>query len=305
MPDRTCSVATCERSTAFRGMCRSHYQADLSAGTECSVDGCLNPVRARGWCTTHHQRWRTTGTVEFAKAPTSCTFPGCSRKYNAKGLCYGHRAQQLRGEELRPLAKRRIHEGDACVIDGCSKVRAARGMCATHDDRVRKHGDPHSDGRLSELDRFFRYVDKNGPVPEHRPDLGHCWLWTAGTGDKGYGNFAHANGTSAHRAAWHLLRGPIPEGLEIDHLCRTPPCVNPDHLEPVDHPENMRRAQPFRKLNRVCLRDHPMSGDNLIIRVVSGRKRRECRRCVQLRERANRRAKREAKRRAESDPLST
>jgi hypothetical protein len=71
-----------------------------------------------------------------------------------------------------------------------------------------------------------------------------CWLWTAARNNGGYGCFADSLGTrwGAHRWAYEHSVGPIPEGLELDHLCRTPACVRPDHLEPVSHSENVRRS---------------------------------------------------------------
>ena len=75
---------------------------------------------------------------------------------------------------------------------------------------------------------------------------GFCWNWTAGTSAKGYGCFRlgghDGKRTSAHRVAYELLVGPIPDGLELDHLCRNRRCVNPDHLEPVTGDENKRRS---------------------------------------------------------------
>lgn len=67
-----------------------------------------------------------------------------------------------------------------------------------------------------------------------------CHEWTGYRDDLGYGHFQKLR---AHRVSWERRNGrPIPDGLEIDHLCSNPPCVNPDHLEPVTHGENMRRA---------------------------------------------------------------
>jgi hypothetical protein len=70
-----------------------------------------------------------------------------------------------------------------------------------------------------------------------------CWLWT-GTKTRGYGRFWLDNQkTSAHRFAYELLVGPIPEGLTIDHLCRVRHCVRPDHLEPVSNRTNTLRGE--------------------------------------------------------------
>jgi hypothetical protein len=69
-----------------------------------------------------------------------------------------------------------------------------------------------------------------------------CWQWTGCTNNDGYG-FVFVNGKScgAHRVAYQLANGPIPDGLEIDHLCKNPGCCNPAHLDAVTHQENMKR----------------------------------------------------------------
>jgi len=67
-----------------------------------------------------------------------------------------------------------------------------------------------------------------------------CWAWTGATAGPGYGQFGR-NGL-AHRVAYERAFGPIPEGMEIDHLCRNRRCVNPDHLDAVSHEENLRRS---------------------------------------------------------------
>ena len=75
-----------------------------------------------------------------------------------------------------------------------------------------------------------------------------CDVWIGALSTKGYGQFwINGRQTQAHRWAYENLRGPIPEGLEIDHLCHNPACVRVDHLEPVTHAENLRRRRPFAK----------------------------------------------------------
>ena len=71
-----------------------------------------------------------------------------------------------------------------------------------------------------------------------------CWMWTGAVATSGYGRIGEGARTlQAHRVAYQLLVGPIPEGLHIDHLCRVRLCVRPDHLEPVTQAENNIRAR--------------------------------------------------------------
>ena len=79
-------------------------------------------------------------------------------------------------------------------------------------------------------ERFWEKVNKNGPVPQHRPDLGPCWPWTGArfAPPREYGVLGTKKGEStrlAHRIAWELVHGPIPKGLQVLHACDFPPCV--------------------------------------------------------------------------------
>lgn len=83
------------------------------------------------------------------------------------------------------------------------------------------------------LDLFWSKVDA----------LGACWEWSASRTPLGYGRFFDGSAmVLAHRFAYTTLCGGIPDGLDLDHLCRNPCCVNPDHLEPVSRAENSRRG---------------------------------------------------------------
>lgn len=122
-----------------------------------------------------------------------------------------------------------------------------------------------------------RLEGKIMPVP-----FAGCWLWMGECDPRGYGRFYEwNNGRSksklAHRIVYEHERGPIPPGLCLDHLCRNPSCVNPDHLEAVTHAENMARGAHAMKTH--CKNSHPLSGENLTIRIRRGRKCRTCREC--------------------------
>lgn len=70
-----------------------------------------------------------------------------------------------------------------------------------------------------------------------------CWLWTGANNGKGYGIVGiKRRPRYVHRVVYERLVGPIPEGLEMDHLCRNRACANPDHLEPVTHVVNAHRG---------------------------------------------------------------
>lgn len=82
-------------------------------------------------------------------------------------------------------------------------------------------------------ERFFEKVERRGPD--------ECWPWRRARDRHGYGQFQLAGRMEqAHRVAWTLLRGPIPDGQHVLHRCDTPPCVNPDHLFLGSQGDNVR-----------------------------------------------------------------
>lgn len=80
-------------------------------------------------------------------------------------------------------------------------------------------------------------------TPEYVTDARGCWVWQWAKDANGYGKKRHdGHMRMAHRVYYELRHGPIPDDLPLDHLCRNPSCVNPDHLEPVTNAENLRRG---------------------------------------------------------------
>jgi len=155
----------------------------------------------------------------------------------------------------------------ACGVAGCTEKHKARGFCRLHYMRWVRTGDPLLvPWSARREDHFWSKVDASGD----------CWEWTGMRDRDGYGKVSwDARKKLTHRLAYELLVGPVPVGLQLDHLCRNRACVNPDHLQPVTWAENLRRGAPRRRPN--CRRGHPLSGDNLYARPGSGG--RECRTC--------------------------
>lgn len=123
-------------------------------------------------------------------------------------------------------------------------------------------------------------------IPE--PNTG-CWLWEGSVNSRGYG---YAKNDFVHRSSYRAKNGAIPDGLEVDHLCKVRCCVNPEHLEAVTRLENVRRSSAgyykrtpennVQKRRTHCPSGHPYSGDNLWISKTGNR---QCRTCHRERER--------------------
>lgn len=162
------------------------------------------------------------------------------------------------------------HAPGSCSRCGCARDESTP-RCPTcsvrHSARRRNLGLPPLDPER----RFWRTVDRRG--------VDECWLWLGTLNSHGYGRYGRR---MAHRMAYEFLVGPIPEGLTLDHLCRTPRCVNPAHLEPVTHQENIRRG--YAVLRPTCPRGHEYDG-------TTSTGTRRCLRCHREKEAARRRAR--------------
>jgi hypothetical protein len=122
----------------------------------------------------------------------------------------------------------------------------------------------------------------------HVDRSGDCWLWQGGIHQKtGYGQAWYQNTNRlAHRAFYELLVGPIPAGLQLDHLCRVRHCVNPEHLEPVTARVNTLRGDTLPARNAAkteCDHGHEFTPENTYFHAKKGA--RCCRACKNARQR--------------------
>ena len=131
---------------------------------------------------------------------------------------------------------------------------------------------PNPDGRPRKplIERFMEKVSLD--------DAG-CWLWQGTKNKKGYGQIgvgvANGGTVQVHRFSYENHVGAIPDGMTIDHLCRNPSCVNPEHLEPATIADNVRRGGNAVKTH--CKNGHPLQGENCFRQSGGGRGCRLCR----------------------------
>lgn len=179
---------------------------------------------------------------------------------------------------------------DECSVDRCERPTRTRGYCNAHYRRWLKGKPLDQPIRLFNAleSRLEAWVDKSG----------ECWEWGGYRNEDGYGQIkVEGRMQGAHRVVYEHEIGPIPEGLELDHLCKNRACVNPAHLEPVTGRVNILRGEGFGAVNArktYCIHGHPFDKANTHI---DSRGRRNCRAC----HRERMRRKRERATKAELD----
>lgn len=172
-----------------------------------------------------------------------------------------------------------------CSVEGCGRPHFGLGLCSMHWQRQRNNGtlelsEYGRNRKMSDEDRFWAKVDKTDG----------CWLWKGQRFvSSGYGQFSvGGRARVAHKVAYQWLVGPVPDGLELDHLCRVRHCVNPSHLEAVTHQENTLRGVGPTAANALkthCPAGHPYDEANTYVTPTRPTAR-YCRACTRLRNEA-------------------
>lgn len=131
-----------------------------------------------------------------------------------------------------------------CSIDGCGRDigrHGARGWCNKHYQRWQAHGDPKGGRR--------KYLDPEKAFKARTVRVGECLVWE-GSSSLGYGYITvRGKGLRAHRYAWEREHGPIPEGMQVDHICHNTLCVNVEHLRLATPPQNARHRSGSNETN--------------------------------------------------------
>lgn len=181
----------------------------------CSIDGCCKERFARGWCQMHYRRWKTHGTVGGPKPERA-----------------------------------RYAPGTRCSVEDCAQPVSGRGWCGAHYANWYETGDPLARHRKR------AYTDPEESFAARTEWKGLCMVWTGTIAANGYGRMWNdGSSVAAHRYAWERENGPIPEVVEIDHICHNRKCVTVEHLRLSSRAQNMRNLGGASASNRVGARN--------------------------------------------------
>ncbi|GAA1812348.1 HNH endonuclease signature motif containing protein [Nesterenkonia flava] len=248
MEKATCNIEDCTKDVYARGNCNPHYQynkkhhPELLAPlkepeTECSVSQCQKNPRARGMCPMHYARWRKYGDPTLLRPKQkdeTCSIEDCDGQASKRKMCTKH-YQQWRKENLPRTPK------PPCSVEDCDEPVYAKGLCTHHYNRMRYTGAPTTGTRRT------RYKTPQDSFAARTRQEGDCLVWRGTLYGNGYGEISVGNGKKrlVHRWAWEQENGPIPDGMQIDHMCHNRACVNVRHLRlatPKQNLENMLRG---------------------------------------------------------------
>lgn len=203
-----------------------------------------------------------------------CSVAECERRSEKRGLCNMHWKRWMRHGDAAITKKAANGTRPAtCTHDGCDRPHQAEGYCAGHHSRIRRYGDPNAGGGSrvhGELEERIARLSVGMP--------NGCIQWTGEISTGGYGLVSLGGRRwTAHRVVYELRVGPIPDGLQLDHMCHNDDlscaggpscqhkrCINVDHLIPATPSENVGRALGPRKVQGCkeagCGREHHARG---------------------------------------------
>jgi 5-methylcytosine-specific restriction endonuclease McrA len=222
-----------------------------------------------------------------------CSVKDCDRlvgSHGALGMCPAHYKRAKAGADLHsPWVVHTPKMSAYCSVLDCEHSNVARGLCGMHWNRLKRFGStaaPLSGGRVrwgDPIERLWKLIDKDGPLPPEHPELGPCWIWTGlkGSAKRGaYGQvFWEGKQQPAARVVYRLCVGSIPPRYQVDHLCRVHLCVSPAHLEAVTQAENIRRGRSLSTVHALrtsCPKGHPYDEANTYRDAKGGRRCRAC-----------------------------
>lgn len=203
---------------------------------KCALFGCNRTYYAKKYCYLHYERsWRTgsPGALDPSEPNESCSISTCDREHHARGYCTMHYQRWKRHGD--PLYTQKFARDYTCVAPGCDNPGDSLKLCTKHYQRMVHHGSLEVESPSFETpEESFDYRTKWA---------GDCLIWT-GRKHRGYGRmWVDGKETLSHRYAWQRTIGPIPEGIEIDHMCHNRACVNVKHLRLASKSQNQQNRR--------------------------------------------------------------